>query len=260
MGRCFVIQPFDNGPFDKRYDDVFALAIRDAGLEPYRVDRDPAASIPIDDIESGIRNSQLCLADITIDNPNVWFELGFAIAVPREVVLVCADERETRFPFDVQHRNIIRYKTEAPQDFIKLQNSITTRISALLRKQQELAQVSAISPIKETEGLSQHEIVALVSVMQNSFITEEGVSAWQIREDMNAAGFTDVAIGLALKSLRRKRMVHVNSMTDRDGTPYSAYAVTSDGEEWLLANQDRLVLRRERPAAPPKAASDDVPF
>ena len=26
------------------------------------------------------------------------WELGFAIAVPREVVLVCADERQTRFP------------------------------------------------------------------------------------------------------------------------------------------------------------------
>ena len=260
MARCFVIQPFDSGPFDKRYDDVFAPAIRGAGLEPYRVDRDPAASIPIDDIESGIRNARLCLADITIDNPNVWFELGFAIAVPREVVLVCADERQARFPFDVQHRNIIRYKTEAPQDFIKLQNTITERILALLRKHQELAEVAEISPIKDTEGLSQHEIVALVSVMQNSFITEEGVSAWQIREDMNTAGFTDVAIGLTIKSLRRKRMLHATSQKDREGAAYSAYALTMDGEEWLLANQDRLVLRRERPKVQPTPPSDDVPF
>ncbi|MBU0719064.1 MAG: hypothetical protein KJ749_12505 [Planctomycetes bacterium] len=43
MGRCFVIQPFDDGgEFDKRYEDVFLPAIRDAGLEPYRVDRDPS--------------------------------------------------------------------------------------------------------------------------------------------------------------------------------------------------------------------------
>jgi hypothetical protein len=98
MGRCFVIQPFDAGPFDKRFDDVCAPAVRAAGLEPYRVDRDPATRIPIDDIESGVRNSQLCLADITIDNPNVWFERGFAIAVPREVVLVCADQRPAPVP------------------------------------------------------------------------------------------------------------------------------------------------------------------
>jgi hypothetical protein len=89
MPTCFVIQPFDQGPFDKRYEDVFEPAIKDAGLEAYRVDRDPGVSIPIDQIESGIRGAQVCLADVTLDNPNVWFELGFAIAAKREVVIVC---------------------------------------------------------------------------------------------------------------------------------------------------------------------------
>ena len=77
-------------------------------------------SIPIDDIESGIRNLKYALAEITTDNPNVWFELGFAMAVPKEVVLVCSDERKSKFPFDGQHRNIITYKTESPQDFTQL--------------------------------------------------------------------------------------------------------------------------------------------
>ena len=34
MPTCFVIQPFDKGPFDKRYDDVLDPAIRAALLEP----------------------------------------------------------------------------------------------------------------------------------------------------------------------------------------------------------------------------------
>ena len=72
MGKCFVMQPFDSGAFDKRYDDIFEPAIKNADLEPYRVDRDPSVSIPIDDIETGIRRSELCLAEITTDNPNVW--------------------------------------------------------------------------------------------------------------------------------------------------------------------------------------------
>ena len=112
MPTCFVIQPFDKGAFDKRYDDVFDPAIRGAELEPYRVDRDPSASIPIEQIETGIRNAQVCLADITADNPNVWFELGFALSANREVVMVCAASRE-RFPFDIQHRNSNRL---APRD------------------------------------------------------------------------------------------------------------------------------------------------
>lgn len=55
MGTCFVMQPFDGGTFDKRYEDIFAPAIIKAGLEPYRVDRDPESIIPIQDIENGIK-------------------------------------------------------------------------------------------------------------------------------------------------------------------------------------------------------------
>ena len=159
MDRCFVIQPFDKGPFDKRYDDVIAKAIEDAGLEPYRVNRDPAVNIPIDEIEKGIRNSRLCLADITEDNPNVWFELGYAIAVSKEVVLVCSSQRTSHFPFDVQHRSIIKYKTESTQDFNELHQMITKRILAIIEKQSNIDEISSISPMKDTAGLSQNDSV-----------------------------------------------------------------------------------------------------
>src|SRR5437763_1129910 len=104
MSICFVIQPFDNDRFDKRYEDIFAPAIEAAGLEPYRVDRDPSATIPIEQIEEGIRRADACLADISTNNPNVWFELGFAIASGKPVILVCEHQPDRRFPFDVQHR------------------------------------------------------------------------------------------------------------------------------------------------------------
>jgi hypothetical protein len=53
MRNCFVIQPFDRGAFDKRFEDVFEPAIKGAELIAYRVDRDPGVSIPIDEIENG---------------------------------------------------------------------------------------------------------------------------------------------------------------------------------------------------------------
>jgi len=255
MGKCFVIQPFDQGVFDKRYDDVIIPAIQDAGLEPYRVDRDPRVSIPIDEIESGIKRSDLCLAEITTDNPNVWFELGFAIAVPKEVVLVCSDERKTKFPFDVQHRSIIEYKTESPQDFQKLQRDISQRIKAILKKQEQIGNVSRISPVGETEGLTQHEMVALVTTMQNSIIAPDGVSAYIIKNDMDKAGFTDIAISLAIRSLIEKKMLDSGVAQDEMGEEYHYYCVTRTGERWLLDNQDKLVLRKE-----PSPPSESIPF
>jgi nucleoside 2-deoxyribosyltransferase len=128
MPTCFVIQPFDGGPFDKRYEDTLAPAIRAAGIDPYRVDRDENAVIPIESIEEGIRRADVCLADITTDNPNVWLEVGFALASGKSVVLVCSHER-VKFPFDVQHRTIIRYKTEAKRDFETLADQVTKRLA-----------------------------------------------------------------------------------------------------------------------------------
>src|SRR5438105_711805 len=147
MSTCSVIQPFDQGPFDKRFDDIFQPAISAAGLEAYRVDRDPRVSIPIEEIEAGIRNAEVCLAEITTDNPNVWFELGFAIASQREVVLVCSSERDSRFPFDIQHRSIITYDTESSSDFEALKSRITERLRAILSKEQRILQATKLSPV-----------------------------------------------------------------------------------------------------------------
>lgn len=52
MATCFVMQPFDGGAYDKRYNDEYAPAIVAAGHEPYRVDHDPSVSVPIESIEA----------------------------------------------------------------------------------------------------------------------------------------------------------------------------------------------------------------
>ena len=100
-GRCCVFQPFDKGPHDKRYDDIIAPAINAAGLEPYRVDRDDGVVIPVETLHEEIRTAMVCLADITTQNPNVMYELGFAIASGKDVILICSTQRSEKFPFDI---------------------------------------------------------------------------------------------------------------------------------------------------------------
>jgi len=249
MSTCFVIQPFDSGPYDKRYDDVFVPAIESTGLQPYRVDRDPSASIPIDQIEAGIRAASVCVADITEDNPNVWFELGYAIAARTDVVLVCSKQRTAAFPFDVQHRNIIRYSTDSSRDFDEFRTTIAARIQALLTKQEKLADVNAASPMADVEGLSQHEMVGLVAIAQNLDTPGDSVSTYLIRQDMEKSGFTKIATTLALTGLLHKRFVRHIEAQNYDGEPYTAYVLEEQGLEWLLTNQKRFVLRA-RPQAP----------
>jgi hypothetical protein len=152
LATCFVIQPFDDGgKFDKRYTDVFAPAIKEAGFDPYRVDTDPTVSIPIEEIQRGIRRANLCFADITLDNPNVWFELGYALATDKEICLVCSEDRTGKYPFDIQHRTIIKYRVESKRDFESLQSRITERLKAIVDKSANLAAIEARSPIEEPD-------------------------------------------------------------------------------------------------------------
>ena len=167
MPRCFVIQPFDRGAFDKRYRDVLVPAIKDAELEPYRVDEDPSANVLIDDIEAGIRSSEICLADITNDNPNIWYEVGFTLANGKPIVLICSNPRPTPPPFDIRHLQIIYYSLDSPSDFKKLEREVSARLRAKIKKSEAMQTIASLSPVKSTEGLSSYEIAALVSILEN---------------------------------------------------------------------------------------------
>jgi hypothetical protein len=260
MPTCFVIQPFDKGKFDKRYDDVFKPAIEAAGLDPYRVDRDPAVSIPIDEIESGISSAAICLADITTDNPNVWFELGYAIAARKDVILVCSEERKTKFPFDVQHRTVTKYSTDSSSDFDKLRSTIESRIKATLSRREKLGQVAEIQSTATVEGLDQHQIAVLVSVAEQVEDPDGGISAYVVRSSMESAGFTNIATTLGLKALLLKGMLSSFQDSDYNGNEFTAYRVTDSGMQWLFDNKEKLTLTREgRPNYGPPP-SDDIPF
>lgn len=264
MPRCFVMQPFDGGVFDKRYDDVLAPAICKADLEPYRVDRDPNVAVPIDDIERGIRNSEVCLAEITLDNPNVWFELGYAIACGKETVLICAATRATRFPFDVQHRNIIQYTAESTSDFEKLGSEVTVRLRAAVSKAHRLETFAHGAVIADAEGLTPHEIVALAIVTENSIDPDSPPSAYQIRDDMAKAGFTTIATGISLRCLLKKGLLRIADISGYNmSDSYKGYVLTTEGERWLLQNQSKFMLRTERPPKTPPNVDDesnDLPF
>jgi hypothetical protein len=258
MSICFVIQPFDKGRFDKRYRDVFQPAIVAAGVEPYRVDQDPTSVVPIEDIEAGIRRADVCFAEITTDNPNVWFELGFAIAARKPVIMACAEER-AHFPFDVRHRHIIRYQSESTQDFEDLKANITQRIKVAIEKQRRLDTVDDLSPVAATQGLTEHELVALITIAAGS-MEGDPITAFSLRQDMGRAGYTDVACALAIRGLERKAFIERGSGYDGNNE-YWGFVASEGGLDWLDENRDRLRLKKS-PTSQAEFTSDEdeLPF
>lgn len=264
MPTCFVIQPFDRGgPYDKRYRDVLKPAIESADLSAYRVDEDPGTSVLIEDIEKGIRDSEICLADITTNNPNIWYEVGFAIANGKPVVLICADPRQEPFPFDIRHRHIVNYKLQSSSDFEVLKSEVTDRLKAQAKKAEALQTVASMSEMETTGGLSSHEVAALVTIMSERSTPGDGIAPYVLKDKMKKSGYTAMAVGLALESLFRKGMIEYFQDEDHNSYTYTASRLTNKGIGWLLTNQDRFRMRRDEDREIVRSAEitdEDIPF
>ncbi len=244
MPICFVIQPFDSGKYDKRFEDIYKPSILAAGLEPYRVDKDPGVSVPIEAIEKGIRQAAICLADITTDNPNVWYELGFAFAANRPVVMVCSEERTgKKYPFDIQHRTIIPYLADAPSDFDRLKENLTKRIKAIIESGDFIDRVSVADPMVKIEGLSQTEIIVLATIAGSIYVPSAEVPVFTVKNDAERAGITAMGFNLATRKLSNKHIVEIVTMYDeRDGEPFQGLVITEQGWQWIEDNEGLFAL------------------
>ena len=256
--RCFVIQPFDRGKFDKRYDDAFEPALRHAGFAAYRVDQDPGTDVLIAAIEEGIRNSAICLADVTTNNPNVWYELGFAYAAGKPVILTCCDEREGALPFDIHHRHVIRYQSESASDFDNLKRQVTERATVLLDRVAE-KQMEDSDPIAPLDGLPQRETHLLGLTAAETATTDARESVWKLRNTAESGGMTSVAFGLALRGLIRRGFIKTEQVEDYDGEYIGAY-VTDEGWCWIEEHDHLFNLELRSQSALQNDLDDDIPF
>lgn len=253
-----MFQPFDDGgPYDKRFTDVIEPAIADADLDAYRVDRDPSATIPIDKLEETIRNAAVCVVDISTENPNVWYELGFAIASRIPVVMIC--HKNIKLPFDIRHRNIVFYSLDAPSDFTELKKKITERLKAELKLREKEVELSEElpTPMNKSSGLRYHESSALALLMELRLEPSHVISFYMLRKSMENAGFNSTATNLAIAQLQRLGMTKISQGWDESiRENYEGIALTETGESWLLDHIDELDL-----AAPVKkrALSSEVP-
>lgn len=96
--RVFVIQPF-SPEFDAAYQLIRAAA-QGAVVETWRLDQVAVAGSITEQLYQGIETSDLIICDITHSNPNVMYELGYAHALRKPVILI--SQRSEHMPFDVR--------------------------------------------------------------------------------------------------------------------------------------------------------------
>jgi len=104
--------------FGSRFDIIWNSVIREVisveGLVPVRAD-DLAGPKPIlEDIKRQISDARVLIADITTSNPNVFYEVGYADAQAKPLVLLA--QKDTDLPFDVSGYRVVFYADEIGGD------------------------------------------------------------------------------------------------------------------------------------------------
>lgn len=105
---CFVLMPFGE-EFNPTYERLKKIIEReDLGLECKRADEIFGTRPVIKDIREYIKKAIVIVADLTSRNPNVFYELGYAHALDKRVVLITQNIEDA--PFDVRHFRCISYE------------------------------------------------------------------------------------------------------------------------------------------------------
>jgi hypothetical protein len=100
-----AMMPF-HPAFDRVYTTLQDVAAA-AGLRCRRADdiwENPAV---MQDVASLIDRSRVVIADCTGRNPNVFYEIGIAHTLGREVILITQNEAD--IPFDLRHLRYVQY-------------------------------------------------------------------------------------------------------------------------------------------------------
>jgi hypothetical protein len=87
-------------------------AVEAAGLAPHRADAERRAGSIHADIFQDLLITEFVLADLTIDNPNVWYEIGVRHALRASGVVMTYALRD-RLPFDLAGQRMIRYSLKS---------------------------------------------------------------------------------------------------------------------------------------------------
>jgi hypothetical protein len=126
---AFYMTEFRGESLDVYENCIKQFCNNELGLEVFISKEDRLPSQIDDKVISHIHKCRFVIADITTRNPNVMYEIGFAHAIGKDVVIICNESGRAREIFDI--RNI---DTDYFSDRDQLCQMLRTRVQALRRQ------------------------------------------------------------------------------------------------------------------------------
>ena len=149
MKQAFVIMQIGNDDMDGIYAKYIFPAITSCGLDAKRVDRHNRGGLLKSEIIQFIQDSDILIADITNERPNVYLEIGYAMGIDKftHLILTVREDHFMDSPnhkangpkvhFDLSGYDILRWHADALDEFkIELEKRIRRRMAIICFKEQ----------------------------------------------------------------------------------------------------------------------------
>jgi hypothetical protein len=126
---CFVLIPFAE-KFTPIYEDHIKPTVEKSGLRCERADEIVGTGLITWDIWEKINRARFLIADLTDRNPNVFYELGLAHSLSKDVILL--SQSMDFVPFDLKSLRCIEYEF-TPRGTQQLEKAISATTEALMQ-------------------------------------------------------------------------------------------------------------------------------
>jgi len=152
--HAFVAMPFgvkkdsqgNEIDFNRVYAELIKPALKVAGLEVFRADEEQRAGGILPDMFQELLIADLVVADLTLDNPNVWYELGVRHALrARGVVLISGGRVTTAFDLYTDRKLRYEIKDQGPDPATLEQDQ--AKLTAMVQATMESWQGRKVSPV-----------------------------------------------------------------------------------------------------------------
>ncbi len=147
--HVFVVMPFGvkgGIDFDKVYSDYIKPALEGEGYEVFRADEERRGGDILTDMFQELLLADLVVADLSIDNPNVWYELGVRHALRARGIVLIQTQRNYQ-PFDIYTNRKLQYHIKDSIPDPKCIESDKTALAKMARETMESWRGLKISPV-----------------------------------------------------------------------------------------------------------------
>jgi hypothetical protein len=114
--QALVLSSFEN----RKIVPVVKAALADSGIETISLDE---AILPgamwASAISDAIHRADLVVVDLSTENPNIMYELGFAHALRKPTIIVASRDSISKIPSDLAGFSYLFYNPQDPVDLVR---------------------------------------------------------------------------------------------------------------------------------------------